>query len=137
MKFPNFGLAGRIAIVTGASKGLGYGTALALADAGADVVVTSRALERAEPPAAEIRAMDRRALPLALEVCSVDSGEATVEAMMDRLGHIEILVNNAGVHIPHALGYPIAGMIEEAAPAWVPPGLASTSRWCPTASRRR
>jgi NAD(P)-dependent dehydrogenase (short-subunit alcohol dehydrogenase family) len=100
MKFPDFGLAGRVAIVTGASKGLGYGTALALAHAGADVVVTSRALERAEPAAAEIQAMGRQALPLALEVRSLDSIEAMVQAALERFDHIDILVNNAGINIP-------------------------------------
>ena len=100
LRFPDFRLAGRVAIVTGASKGLGYGTALALADAGADVVVTSRALERVEPVAAEIRAMGRQALPLALEVRSLDSVEAMVEATLERFGRIDILVNNAGINIP-------------------------------------
>jgi len=100
MQFPDFSLTDKIAIVTGASKGLGQGTALALADAGAHVVVTSRALERVEPVAAEIRKMGREALPLALEVREVDSIEAMVEATMARFGRIDILVNNAGINIP-------------------------------------
>jgi gluconate 5-dehydrogenase len=100
VRFPDFCLTDKVAVVTGASRGLGQGTALALADAGAHVVVTSRALERVEPVAAEIREMGREALPLALEVRSVDSVEAMVEAMVARFGRIDILVNNAGINIP-------------------------------------
>jgi 2-deoxy-D-gluconate 3-dehydrogenase len=100
MRFPDFRLDGKIAIVTGASTGIGYGAALALANAGADVVVTSRSAERAEPVAAEIRAMGREALPLGLEVTSVDSIDAMVQAAVERLGRIDILVNNAGINIP-------------------------------------
>jgi NAD(P)-dependent dehydrogenase (short-subunit alcohol dehydrogenase family) len=100
MKFPDFRLTDQVAIVTGASKGIGYGTALALADAGAHVVVTSRDRRRAEPVAAEIRQMGREALPLALEVTSLDSIDAMVRATLDRFGQIDILVNNAGINIP-------------------------------------
>ena len=63
MKFPSFRLDGQIALVTGASTGLGRGCALALADAGAHVAVTSRDVARAEAVAREVRAMGQRALP--------------------------------------------------------------------------
>lgn len=109
VKFPDFTLIDRIAIVTGASKGLGYGTALALAHAGAHVVVTARALERAEPVAAEIHAMGREALPLALDVRLLDSIDAMVGATLERFGRIDILVNNAGINIPE----PALGVSEE------------------------
>jgi NAD(P)-dependent dehydrogenase (short-subunit alcohol dehydrogenase family) len=100
MRFPDFSLTDKIAIVTGASKGLGYGTALALADAGAHVVVTSRAQERVETVAEEIRQMGREALPLPLEVRSLESIDTLVQATMERFGRIDILVNNAGINIP-------------------------------------
>lgn len=100
MKFPDFSLTDKIAIVTGASKGLGYGTALALANAGAHVVVTSRAQERVEPVADQIRQMGREALPLALEVRSLASIDAIVKATVDRFDRIDILINNAGINIP-------------------------------------
>ncbi len=100
MRFPDFSLTDKVAIVTGASKGIGYGAALAMAHAGADVVVTSRDQERAAPVAAEIQQMGRQALPLALEVTSLDSIEAMVQATLDRFGRIDILINNAGINIP-------------------------------------
>lgn len=100
MNFPDFRLTDKIAIVTGASKGLGYGTALALADAGAHMVVTSRAQERVEPVAEEIRQMGREALPLPLEVRSLESIDTVVQATIERFGRIDILVNNAGINIP-------------------------------------
>jgi NAD(P)-dependent dehydrogenase (short-subunit alcohol dehydrogenase family) len=109
VKFPDFRLFDKVAIVTGASKGLGYGTALALADAGAHVVVTSRDRTRVEPVAAEIQQMGRQALPLALEVTSVESIDAMVEATLDRFGRIDVLVNNAGINIPE----PAAEVTEE------------------------
>ena len=100
MRFPDFSLTDQIAVVTGASKGLGQGTAMALADAGAHVVVTSRVLERVEPIAAEIRKMGCEALPLALEVRDLESVKAMVQATLDRFGRIDILINNAGINIP-------------------------------------
>jgi 2-deoxy-D-gluconate 3-dehydrogenase len=100
MKFPDFSLTDKIAIVTGASKGLGHGTALALAHAGAHIVITSREAARVEPVADEIRAMGRQALPLALEVRALDQIEALVEATLDHFGRIDVLVNNAGINIP-------------------------------------
>lgn len=100
MRFPDFGLPDKIALVTGASMGLGHGAALALANAGAHVVVTSRSLDRVEPVAAEIRDMGREALPLALEVRDLNSIEAMVQRTVERFGRIDILVNNAGINIP-------------------------------------
>ena len=100
MRFPDFRLTDKVAIVTGASKGLGYGVALALADAGAHVVVTSRNVERARPVADEVHDIGRDSLPLALEVRSLDSICAMVDATLDRFGRIDILVNNAGINIP-------------------------------------
>jgi 2-deoxy-D-gluconate 3-dehydrogenase len=100
MKFPDFSLTDQKAVVTGASMGIGRGIALALAHAGADVVVTSRALERAEPVATEIRQVGREALALALEVTSLDSIDVMVKATLERFGRIDILVNNAGINIP-------------------------------------
>jgi 2-deoxy-D-gluconate 3-dehydrogenase len=100
MKYPDFSLTGRKAIVTGASMGIGYGSALALAHAGADVAVTSRTGSRAEPVAAEIRQMGRGAIALELELASMDSIEAMTQATLQHFGRIDILVNSAGINIP-------------------------------------
>lgn len=102
MNFPDFSLAGEKAIVTGSSKGIGRGIALALAHAGADVAVTSRDAARVEPVAQEIRQMGRAALSLALDVMDVASIDRMVAQVRDRFGRIDILVNNAGINIPEA-----------------------------------
>jgi 2-deoxy-D-gluconate 3-dehydrogenase len=100
VKFPNFRLDGQVALVTGASTGLGRGCALALADAGAHVAVTSRDVARAEAVAAEVQAMGRRALPLVLEVTRLDSIDAAVAAVLEEFGAVDVLINNAGINIP-------------------------------------
>ncbi len=100
MEFPDFSLAGRKAIVTGSSQGIGRGIALALANAGADVAVTSRARERAEPTASEIRRMGRAAIAVALDVTELRSIDAMVDTVVSEFGRIDILVNNAGTNIP-------------------------------------
>jgi len=94
-----FDLSGRVAIVTGASRGLGQGFARALARAGADLVVTSREIERLRPFEAEIRALGRRALALELDVTNHDSIQRMAAAAEAEFGHIDILVNNAGCNV--------------------------------------
>jgi NAD(P)-dependent dehydrogenase (short-subunit alcohol dehydrogenase family) len=95
----NFDLMGKNAIVTGASRGLGQTFARALASAGADLAVTSRTLESLAPFCREIEAMGRRIVPLALDLREQASIEAMVAAAADALGHIDVLVNNAGCNI--------------------------------------
>jgi 2-deoxy-D-gluconate 3-dehydrogenase len=100
MRFPDFSLPGQKALVTGASTGIGRGTALAMAHAGADVVVTSRNMDRVEQVVTEIRQMGRQALALTLDVLALDSIDTAVEAALEHFGRIDILVNNAGINIP-------------------------------------
>jgi NAD(P)-dependent dehydrogenase (short-subunit alcohol dehydrogenase family) len=100
VRFPSFRLDGQIALVTGASTGLGRGCALALADAGAHVALTSRDVARVEPVASEVQAMGRRALPLSLEVTRLESIDAALVAVLDEFGRIDVLINNAGINIP-------------------------------------
>jgi NAD(P)-dependent dehydrogenase (short-subunit alcohol dehydrogenase family) len=90
-------LEGRVAIVTGGSKGLGLAMAKGFARAGADVVVSSRKLEACEQAAREIEALGRRALPIACHVGDWEQCDALVERVVRGLGRIDILVNNAGI----------------------------------------
>lgn len=94
-----FDLTGKVAIVTGASRGLGQYMGRALARAGADLVITSRTLESLEPFKAEVEALGRRAAPVQLDVQDHDSIQAMADAAVDAYGKIDILVNNAGCNI--------------------------------------
>jgi len=94
-----FDLSGKVAIVTGASRGLGRYMARALAGAGADVVVTSRDVARLEDVVAEVEALGRRALPVGLEVGELASIQKMVEDAHSHFGKVDILVNNAGCNI--------------------------------------
>lgn len=94
-----FDLSGRVAIVTGTSRGLGQYFGRALARAGADLVITSRTVESIEPFRREIEEMGRQALPLALDVRDYDSIQKMVDAAYAHYGKIDILVNNAGCNV--------------------------------------
>jgi gluconate 5-dehydrogenase len=94
-----FDLHGRVAIVTGTSRGLGQYLARALARAGADLVITSRKVETLAPFQREIEALGRRVLPLPLDVRDQRSIEAMVAAAVAHFGKIDILVNNAGCNV--------------------------------------
>ncbi len=94
-----FNLTGRVAIVTGASRGLGQYLARALALAGADLVITSRTIESLQEFTAEIESLGRRVLPLALDVGNHQSIQEMAEAAYSHYGKIDILVNNAGCNV--------------------------------------
>jgi NAD(P)-dependent dehydrogenase (short-subunit alcohol dehydrogenase family) len=94
-----FDLGGRIAMVTGTSRGLGQYMARALARAGADLVLTSRERDRLLPFEKEIRALGRRAVSLELDVRNLESIQAMAEAAEESFGRIDILVNNAGCNV--------------------------------------
>src|SRR5260221_12863046 len=97
---PNsFDLTGKVAIVTGTSRGLGQCLARGLARADADLVITSREWPTLKPFQAEIESMGRRALPLALDVRDRDSIQKMAEAAAAHYGKIDILVNNAGCNV--------------------------------------
>ena len=96
---PAFDLSGRIALVTGASRGLGRTFALALARAGADVALTSRTLASLEGVQREIEALGRRCFGAALDVRAHDSIAAAIAAVQAHFGRIDILINNAGCNI--------------------------------------
>ncbi|MFZ9407682.1 MAG: SDR family NAD(P)-dependent oxidoreductase, partial [Burkholderiaceae bacterium] len=92
-----FDLTGKVALVTGGSRGLGRAMALGLAAWGADVVVASRKFDNCESVAQEIRALGRRALPLAAHVGRWDDCDALVHAAYAHFGKVDILINNAGM----------------------------------------
>ena len=94
-----FDLTGRVAVVTGASRGLGRTFARALARAGADVAVTSRDAAALRDTCAEIEALGRRAVPLVLDVREHDSIRRMAGAAHAALGAIDILINNAGCNV--------------------------------------
>src|SRR5438128_2635596 len=94
-----FDLMGRVAIVTGTSRGLGQYFALALAKAGADLVLTSRDKNRLATFESEIRALGRRAISLDLDVRDRESIEKMASAAENEFGHLDILVNNAGCNV--------------------------------------
>jgi gluconate 5-dehydrogenase len=97
---PNiFDLTGKVALVTGASRGLGQQFARALAGAGADLAITSRTRASLEPFANEIRALGRRVACVEMNVREQSSIETAVAEVVAELGQIDILVNNAGCNI--------------------------------------
>lgn len=92
-----FDLTGKIALITGGSRGLGREMALAFAQAGADVVIASRKADTCEAVAREIEAFGRRALPYACHVGQWDALDGLVDAAYQRFGKVDVLVNNAGM----------------------------------------
>src|SRR5437660_8998012 len=95
-----FDLHGKRSLVTGGSRGIGRAIAVALANAGADVAITSRKAGDAESVAREIRAKGRRSVALGLDVRSAASIRVCFEALTREWGTIDILVNNAGTNMP-------------------------------------
>jgi NAD(P)-dependent dehydrogenase (short-subunit alcohol dehydrogenase family) len=94
---PSLDATGKVVIVTGASKGLGRAMALGFADAGADVVVSSRKLAACEAVADDIRSRRRRALAFSCHVGDWDQCAALIDATVAEFGRVDVLVNNAGI----------------------------------------
>ncbi len=96
MILDRFKLTDRVAVVTGAGRGIGRGTALAFADAGADVVCAARTVEQIEKVAEEVRERGRRAIAVPCDVMQRDQLDELVARTIDGFGRVDVLVNNAG-----------------------------------------
>lgn len=105
-----FTLDGKVALVTGASRGIGKAIAIGLAESGADVAVAARTVEALEETAELVRATGRKAIVVACDVTDTGQVQAAVSKTIDELGDLEIIVNNAG-----GLNFmsPLAGMRED------------------------
>ena len=90
------GLDGRVALVTGGSKGIGRAVALALAEDGADVALAARGEDDLAAAAKEVEALGRRALPVPTDVSDPEQVQALVDRTIGELGRLDVLVNNAG-----------------------------------------
>lgn len=94
---PLFDFSGKVALVTGGSRGLGYHMTKALAARGADVIIASRKIEACEAVAAEIRSMGRHALPYAAHIGRWAECDALINAAYNAFGRVDLLINNAGM----------------------------------------
>jgi 2-deoxy-D-gluconate 3-dehydrogenase len=99
MRLPTFDLTGKVAILVGAGRGIGRTLALGLANAGADMVVSSRTVSELDSLADELRGMGRRALVQPADVTKLSDIHALKDATLAEFGRIDILVNNAGMNI--------------------------------------
>lgn len=98
MNLSQFSLEGKVAVVTGGSRGIGRAAALAMADAGAHVVVSSRKIADLEHVAAEISAKGVKGRAIAAHVGKMDDSKALVDQVMKEFGRLDILFNNAGTN---------------------------------------
>ncbi|MDD5288455.1 MAG: glucose 1-dehydrogenase [Dehalococcoidales bacterium] len=107
MDLSKISLKGKVALVSGASRGIGEASALALADAGADVVVASRKLPDLEKVAEKVRAKGVRSMAVAAHIAKVEDSKNLVKQVLEKFGRIDILFNNAGTN-------PYSGSLMEA-----------------------
>jgi NAD(P)-dependent dehydrogenase (short-subunit alcohol dehydrogenase family) len=96
-EFPQFTLAGEVALITGAARGLGRAISLALANAGADIALGLRNVDTAADLVKEIEVLGRRALRVQMDVAHRDQIFRAVDKAVEHFGRLDILVNNAGV----------------------------------------
>ena len=114
MVLDRFRLDGKVAVVTGAGRGIGAATALALAEAGADVVISARTEHQLKDVAAGIEALGRRALIVPADLSDLDAVAALATAAADGFGRLDIVVNNVGGSMPKAFDRTNARFLEEA-----------------------
>lgn len=100
---PSFDLNGKVAVVTGGTKGLGYGIVMVFAYHGAKVVITSRHQEDCDVVAAEVAAMGGEAMGIKADVQNVEEIQNLVDRTVEKYGRLDIMVNNAGVAVTRRL----------------------------------
>lgn len=134
MNLPLFDLTGRTAIVTGGGRGIGKGICLALAQAGANIVVANRDKTTAEETVREVQALGRKSLDVQTDVCQRVQVENMIQKTVEAFGTLDILVNNAGGTTP-ATRVPAMEMSEEIWDAMVDLNLKSTFLCCQAAAK--
>jgi len=114
MIWDRFRLDGRAAVVTGGGRGIGAATAVALAEAGADVVVSSRTASQLAEVAKRIEATGRRAVAVEADLSDLDAAAGLATAAADAFGRLDIVVNNVGGTMPRPFAHTSARFLEEA-----------------------
>ncbi len=114
MILDRFRVDGQVAVVTGAGRGIGAATAVALAQAGADVVISARHADQLEKVAAQVEEAGRRAVVVPADLMDLDAVAALPDRAVEELGRLDILVNNVGGTIPNALLDTTPAYLEEA-----------------------
>ena len=102
MVLERFRVDGQVAVVTGAGRGIGAATALALAEAGADVVISARTDEQLKEVARQVEALGRRAVVVPADLSDLDAVAGLAQAAVDELGRLDVVVNNVGGAMPRA-----------------------------------
>jgi NAD(P)-dependent dehydrogenase (short-subunit alcohol dehydrogenase family) len=105
-------LSGRVALVTGAGRGIGQAIALALAEVGADLILLARSASELDETAARVQGLGREAFPVVADVSQREDVQWAVAAGLERFGRVDVLVNNAGVQPP------IGPLVENDPEAW-------------------
>ena len=110
--YEDFRLDGKVAVVTGGSKGIGKGIALALAECGADIVIGARRMPEVEAAVEEIRATGVRCLGVSLDVMNFEEIPALLDRVVDEFGSLDIMVNNAGGNLDRDM-HPLPNITEQ------------------------
>lgn len=114
MVLERFRLDGKVAVITGAGRGIGAASALALAEAGADVVLSARTQEQLGAVAEQVEALGRRALVVPADLADLEAVAALVPAAVQAFGRLDVVVNNVGGSMPKPFDRTNARFLEEA-----------------------